>query len=247
MNFTEELFSVRKKIVIVTGASRGIGHRLATSFSQAGAEVIGIGRTNKIETQEFNYYSIDTRKQNTFSDLCNNIYKNHGGINVLINAAGISLSVNSNKGDSYNEFAAILETNLTATFSCCNIVSSFMKKGDTIINISSIGANLAFPNNPGYQASKGGLSSLTRSLAYDLSIKNIRVNNIVPGYIRTQMTQESFDDNKLRADRENRMLIKRWGETQDLVGAAIFLASDASRYTTGSDVYVDGGWSVKGI
>ena len=104
-----------------------------------------------------------------------------------------------------------------------------------------------YDRSAGYQASKGGLAALTRSLAYDLAKSSIRVNNIVPGYIHTQMTEESFINEELRIQREDRMLIKRWGEPIDLVGAAIFLASDASSYITGTDIYVDGGWSIKGL
>ena len=201
--------------------------------------------TQNIETKDFDYYPIDIRDHNKFTELCNLIYKKHKQINVLFNAVGISLSPYNDHSN--EDFLEILETNLIAIYKCCNVVSSFMNEGDAIINITSIGAKLAFPNNPGYLASKGGLAALTRSLAYDLSKNNIRVNNIVPGYINTQMTKESFENNKLRVHRENRMLINRWGKTTDLVGAAIFLASKASSYVTGTDICVDGGWSVKGL
>ena len=247
MNYLEELFSVRNKSVIVTGASRGIGYEIASGFAKAGAIVTGIGRSEKESLSNlFDYQICDIRDKDSFLNLCHSTYNTLKKINVLVNAAGITLPLGST-GNSKIPFVKILETNLIAAFNCCSIVSSFMKKGDAIINITSIGAKLAFPDNPGYQASKGGLAALTRSLAYDLSKNNIRVNSIVPGYIRTQMTQEGFDNNELRSEREGRMLINRWGETKDLIGAAIFLASDASSYVTGTDICVDGGWSIKGI
>ena len=140
-----------------------------------------------------------------------------------------------------------MNTNLLGNYYCCDSVASFMKSESSIINITSIASNLGFPNNPGYQDSKGGLVALTRALAYDLDEKNIQVNSIVPGYIRTEMTKESFNDARLKKERENRMLLKRWGECSDLVGAAIYLASRASSYVTGSEIFVDGGWSIKGL
>ena len=113
--------------------------------------------------------------------------------------------------------------------------------------ILSIGSLFFFPENPGYVASKGGLRSLTKSLALDYAKMNIRVNNIVPGYIHTEMTDKSFNDPVLNKERMNRMIIQRWGQIEDIVGAAIFLCSDSSSYVTGTDLIVDGGWSARGL
>ena len=117
----------------------------------------------------------------------------------------------------------------------------------SIINITSISAHFGFSDNPAYAASKGGLSALTRALAKDWAKYGIRVNNICPGYIHTAMTEKSFNDQELYKERMDRVMIKRYGEPEDLVGAAVFLASDASSYITGSDIFVDGGWSASGI
>ena len=185
------------------------------------------------------------KSKDLFFEFCKNIFTESGTIDVLINAAGISIPAESE--DSKNNFENILNTNLIGNYYCCNSAANFMRGEGAIINITSIGANLGFPNNPGYQAPKGGLAALTRALAYDLAEKNIRVNSIVPGYIRTEMTQESFNDDRLKKERENRMLLKRWGECSDMVGAAIYLASRASSYVTGSEIIVDGGWSIKGL
>ena len=140
-----------------------------------------------------------------------------------------------------------MEVNLISTYKCCEIASDFMINGGSIINITSIGSILGFPGNPGYVSSKGGLRSLTKALAEDLSIKNIRVNNIAPGYIRTDMTEDSFLNSALNKQRMDRMMIKRWGSVEDIGSAAIFLASNASSYITGTDIIVDGGWTAKGI
>ena len=119
--------------------------------------------------------------------------------------------------------------------------------GGSIINVTSIGAMFGFPENPAYISSKTGLSGLTRSLAYDYADLGIRVNNLVPGYFKTDMTKKSFDDPSKRKERERSTLLNRWGNPKELVGPAIFLASNASSYVTGTDLIVDGGWSIKGL
>jgi len=119
--------------------------------------------------------------------------------------------------------------------------------GGSIINITSLNAELAFPGNPAYMASKGALRQLTRSAAYDLAPYGIRANNIAPGYIKTAMTEKSYNNQQLYEARQSRTILGRWGTPGDLAGAAIFLASNASSYITGQDLYVDGGWNIKGL
>ena len=106
---------------------------------------------------------------------------------------------------------------------------------------------LAFPQNPAYVATKAGLSQLTKSAAYDLAKYGIRANSIAPGYIHTDMTDQSYNDPHAHEERKKRTILDRWGTCDDLVGASIFLASDASSYITGQELFVDGGWSVKGL
>jgi NAD(P)-dependent dehydrogenase (short-subunit alcohol dehydrogenase family) len=120
-------------------------------------------------------------------------------------------------------------------------------KGGSVINITSLGAHLGFPKNPSYQISKAGVRQLTKSLALDWGKKSVRVNNICPGYIKSRMTMKSYKDLNAKKKRLDRMMLDRWGNQEDIVGAAIFLISDASSYITGSDIYVDGGWTAKGL
>jgi gluconate 5-dehydrogenase len=117
----------------------------------------------------------------------------------------------------------------------------------SIINVTSIGSLVGFPDNPGYVAAKGGLRMLTRALAIDLGRSGIRVNNLAPGYVRTGMTARSYDDPQLNAQRTEHTILGRWGVPEDMVGPAVFLASDASAYMTGQDLIVDGGWTAKGL
>ena len=120
------------------------------------------------------------------------------------------------------------------------------QKTGSIINITSLGAELAFPNNPAYQISKAGLRQLTKAIARDWGEFGIRANNIYPGYIKTEMTSKSFADAELNQQRKNKTLMKRWGESTDLIGPVVFLTSEASSYITGTDIYVDGGWTANG-
>ena len=141
------------------------------------------------------------------------------------------------------------QVNLKAPFELCKIFGKIMKEFNSgiIINITTLGADLAFPDNPSYGAFKAGLRHLTKTLAVDLGKFGIRVNNVSPGYMKTNMTKKSWDDPILRQKRTDRTVLGRWGESSDLVGAIIFLCSDSSSYVTGLDLRVDGGWTIKGL
>jgi NAD(P)-dependent dehydrogenase (short-subunit alcohol dehydrogenase family) len=168
-------------------------------------------------------------------------------LNVLVNAAGIT---NPSKAeDTLIKFKKTLDVNLVAVYEICLLAIPYLKGSDggSIINITSIGSKMGFPGNPGYVASKGGLRMLTKALANDLGADNIRVNNLAPGYIKTDMTKLSYENEEMNLARRERTLLDRWGAIDDIVGAAIYLASDASSYVTGSDIFVDGGWTAKGL
>ena len=164
----------------------------------------------------------------------------------MLNVAGISIGkkINNNEMDRFDQ---TFNTNLRAMYNIVNELKPHFINGSSIINFSSIGAQLGFPDNPSYCASKGAVVSLSRALANDFGPKNIRVNCIVPGYFHTKMTALSFLNEKEKKIRENRTMLGRWGETRELLGASIFLASDASSYITGTELIVDGGWSSKGL
>jgi gluconate 5-dehydrogenase len=144
-------------------------------------------------------------------------------------------------------FAETLALNLTAAYRSAMEVTARMKDSGSIVFVTSINATLGFPGNPGYVAAKGGLRQLTKALALDLGPGGTRVNALAPGYVRTQMTAASYADPVQRAARSARTMLGRWGEPSDLVGAAIFLVSDASAYVTGHELVVDGGWTAKGL
>jgi NAD(P)-dependent dehydrogenase (short-subunit alcohol dehydrogenase family) len=131
-------------------------------------------------------------------------------------------------------------------FFLSNIIETISHSG-SILNISSIYGNLAFPNNPSYSSSKSALNGLTRSLAFDLSKKKIRVNSLSAGYIKSNMTKKSFNDKNKRKIISKHSLLNRWGSLSEIAVPAIFLISNASSFINGQDIVIDGGWTVKGF
>lgn len=250
----DKLFSVENLVVIITGSGKGIGYTLSQSFAKNKAIVYSISldfhnkipkNLNKFLFQE----KCDVRDEEKFRKICKKIYKKHGKIDVLINNAGITLTSSNNKNYSIDDWNKTLDVNLTGSFKCSNTVFGYMykKNSGSIINITSISSELGFPKNPYYVASKGGLKMLTKALARDWGMYGIRVNNLGPGYFKTEMTKKSYSDSRKRKSRSDRTMLGRWGSTDELVGPAIFLASKASSYITGQDLYVDGGWIANGL
>lgn len=242
-----DLFSLKGKVVIITGASRGIGEAIAIGCASSGATVIGVARSEHPDNSclKGTYLRCDIENYREFEKLCKTVVKQKGRLDALINVAGVSLPTDGESD--FARFDRTLALNLTAVFRCCQIAADFLEVGGSIVNVSSIGGLQGFPGNPGYIASKGGVRLLTKSLSVDYAERGIRVNCLLPGYVKTGMTAASYNDPDLHAERLQRMIIKRWGEVEDLVGPAIFLVSDASSYITGIDLIVDGGWTAKGL
>jgi len=247
----DDIFSLKNKVVVVTGAGKGIGYFLANELSKRSSTVYAIDKMFSKKKQKSNYFQkkCDIINKTQFEKICKNIVNKNKKIDVLINNAGITIPNYSFNDYSLNNWKKTIDVNLTGAFVCSQIIAKIMKKQKigSIINITSINAELGFPNNPAYVASKGGLKMLTKSLAKDYGKYGIRVNNLGPGYIKTDMTQKSFKNKKTRISREKQTLLGKWGEISDLLGPCIFLASDASRYVTGQDIYVDGGWLANGL
>ena len=250
----DDLFSVKNKIVIITGSGRGIGRTFALNMAKRSAITycFDIKFPNKIPKDLSNnlfHIKCDLTNKKKFDNECNKIFNRHKKIDVLINNLGISLPGKNEQTYLEKYWDQTLKINLTVAFNCSQTVMKFMlkKKNGSIINITSINAELGFPNNPAYIASKGGLKMLGKSMAKDLGKYGIRVNNLGPGYFKTLMNQNSWKNLKTRKARTIRTMLDRWGEIDELVGPCIFLASDASKYVTAQDLYVDGGWTANGL
>ena len=248
----ENLFSIEGKVIIITGAGRGIGYELATGLSKYSAIIYSLDKkfTKKIpKNLSSNIIEIkcDITDYKKIKQVFKKIFLKEKRIDVLINNAGVSFaSQKKNQAYSEKDWIQTIDVNLTGSFYCSQEVIKYMLKqrNGSIINITSINAELGFPRNPAYNASKGGLKMLGKAFAKDWSKFGIRVNNIGPGYIKTEMTSKRFVNKKTRLERQNQTLVGRWGEPGDLIGPCIFLASDASRYMTGQDLYIDGGWII---
>tara|TARA_B100001123_G_C15087939_1_gene938398 strand:- start:275 stop:976 length:702 start_codon:yes stop_codon:yes gene_type:complete len=233
---------MEKKYVLVTGASKGIGREICENLSKfKNFQVYGVGRS-KIKINNFNYFALDISKQNNLKLLSKKIPK----LDVLINNAGIARTKYKSK---IKNFSKIIDFNLKIPYIVSDSFLDKIKKSEikSIINICSINAYQAFPENPGYVASKGGLRMLTKSMALDYRKYQIRVNSVSPGYILTDMTINSYKNKKKYKERSNRTILQRWGKTTDIVGVIKFLISQDSSYITGEDIVVDGGWIAKGL
>lgn len=242
------LFSIEKKTIILTGGSRGIGAALTQGLVDAGANVYVFSKW-KIEepVTGATYHMVDLTDFPKVKELVTEIIQKEKTIHGLVNNAGIGMSFPS-ESYPWDAWEQTISLNLNSAFYLAQCIFPAMKEnGGSIINITSLAASLGLPKNPAYHAAKGGLRSLSKALATDWGEYNIRVNNIAPGYILTDLTRKSHDDPQLHKDRLNRMILQRWGQPKDLLGPVIFLLSDASSYVTGLDLCVDGGWTAKGL
>ena len=242
------MFDLSNKLIIVTGAARGNGKGIADGLYDFGAEIIAVD-LNFDKNQKTNHINIsgdicDKTTIDKVIEICNNKEKDL----VLINNAGISIPSEKNHFpiESWNKTMLI---NLTAPYLWIEAFSKIMiqRNKGSVINITSLSSERGFPNNPAYVASKGGLKMLTKAYAKDLGEFNIRLNNVGPGYFKTEMTKKSYENTLLRKNRTNHTLIKRWGNPNDLVGICAYLSSELSGYVTGQDFYIDGGWLANGL
>jgi len=241
-----DLFSLQGKTALVTGASRGIGAAIAAGFAAGGATVFGLSRSGTAPQGVVAIacdLSDDAAIRRAFAELA----RQSDRLDVLVNAAGISLPAGTR--DELDRFRDTLATDLTGVYATILAAHPLLREAGqgSIVNVTSINSIRGFPGNPGYVAAKAGLAGLTRALATDYAADGIRVNALAPGYVATEMTAASFADPAMHEDRRRHTMLGRWGHPDDLVGAAVFLASSASAYLTGQELFVDGGWTTKGL
>jgi len=238
-----DLFSIKGKVVHVSGGSRGIGRAIALACHQAGAQVIASSRDEAaLQATGLNYLVCDITDAAQIERAVDNIVDQHGRLDVLFNVAGINMR-HAAETFPVEKLDAILAVNVRGNFLMARTCGKIMveQAQGKIINFASLHTHSSLAGVSGYGASKGAIASMTRALAVEWAAHNVQVNAIAPGFIRTDMNKALWEDPKIRGWAEERTPAHRLGEPPDLIGAAIFLASAASNFITGQVLYVDGG------
>jgi len=252
------MFDLSGRVAVVTGGNGGIGLGMATGLAQAGATVVIAGRDeikNQAAVAQLQAMGatavavpVDVQSETSIHAMVEQSVQHFGRIDILVNNAGMNIRKQPQDYE-LAEWNKVLQTNLTSAFSCSQAVYPEFKKtgGGKIINIGSMmslfGASFATP----YAASKGGMVQMTRAMACAWAAENIQVNAILPGWIDTALTRQARIDVKGLHERVlERTPAKRWGIPDDFAGIAVFLASSASDFLTGTAIPVDGGYSIQG-
>jgi 2-deoxy-D-gluconate 3-dehydrogenase len=254
-----KLFDLTGKVAIVTGGNGGIGLGMARGLAQAGAAVAIAGRqagksasaVKELETLGARAMAVevDVRREASCREMVQRAIERFGRLDILVNNAGTNIRKRPEEY-SLEEYNTVLETNLTSAFVCSQAAYPHMVRagGGKVINIGSMmsifGAPFALP----YAASKGGIVQMTRAMATAWAKDNIQVNAVLPGWIDTDLTRKAREQVPGLHDRVlARTPAGRWGTPEDHAGVAVFLASAASDFVTGTAIPVDGGYSIQGV
>ena len=246
------LFDLRGKTALITGSSRGLGRAFAEGLAQAGARIIVNGtqaeRTHaaqqELREKGFDVESLvfDVTDEAAVVAAFHELDQRHIAVDILVNNAGIQLRKPMVEL-STPEWNKVIETNLTSCFVIGREAAKRMipRGHGKVINIASLTSELARATVAPYTVAKGGVKMLTKAMAAEWAVHGLQANAIGPGYMITDMNQALIDNPTFDAWVKGRTPAKRWGKPEELVGAAIFLASDASNYVNGQVIYVDGG------
>jgi len=249
------LFSLNGKNIIITGASSGIGKQCAITCSHYGASAIIIGRNedrlketyNLLQGRDHLYYLLDIKKYNDLNSIINDAVKRLGPISGFIHSAGVEIT-KPFKVMNPDDYTDLFSVNVISAFEISKIIlkKKYSAENLSLVFISSIMSVLGQPGKVGYCSSKGALISGVKALAIEYASRNVRANCISPAIIETEMVKKLF--NTISEESKNEILKMHpmgFGKPEDVANACIFLLSDASRWITGTNLIVDGGYSAK--
>ncbi len=241
---------LRDKIAIVTGGAKGIGRSVSARLAKDGATVFAFGRSEPKEgmtitgesesDSRIHFVQADVSDAESLKSAIDEIIKEYDKIDILVNNAGITKD-NLLIRMSEKDFDDVININLKGAFLASKFVSRYMmsKRQGRIINIGSVVGTIGNPGQVNYASSKAGMTGLTKSLAKELSARNILVNLVAPGYVKTEMTDKLNDEQ--RKYFEENIPLKRIAEPEDIANVVSFFCSDDSAYITGQVIHVDGG------
>ena len=247
-----DLFSVKDQIVVVSGASRGIGRAIAQAFVDAGSTVIITGRVAETVAQAARQMTrgdgravaktCDVSDPKAIGPFVAEVIAAYGRIDTLVNCAGVN---NRKKIEDYSEeeYDFITNINIKGAFVMSQAVGRHMiaAGSGSIINIDSINSHTPLKRVGPYAMSKAAMHQMTKIMAMEWGPHGVRVNGIGPGFTRTELASTLWDDDNMRRWRDDNIPMGRVAEPEDMAGAAVFLASPAAKYVTGQTIYIDGG------
>lgn len=241
---------LENKIAIVTGAASGIGQAIADTYIAEGAHVVYADLNQgelKLDAKKAIFIKCDVSKKEEVENLINTTVEKFGKLDIMVNNAGIGDS-HGVLDATYENWDKVISINLSGVFYGAHLAALAMKdKGikGSIINMSSILGSVGLAGAVSYCAAKGGVVQLTHASALDLAPHGIRINAIAPGFIATNMTKGILADEGFSNMIKTSTPLGYVGEPQDIANAALYLASDESKYVTGTIIYVDGGWTAR--
>jgi len=246
-------FDLTGKVAVVVGGHGGIGKAIALGLADAGADVVvasrslepnlAVAKEIKAKGKQSLGLSVNITDAKSVADMVTAIQKTFPKIDILVNAAGLAIRKPAETFP-INEFNQVMEINVTGTFTVCQAIGNVMikQKSGSILNLSSVrGDHGLRANYAAYCASKGAVNGLTKTLACEYAKHNIRVNAIAPTIVETDLTKDALADPTFAKNMMASIPMGRWAMPDDMVGASIFFAADASSFITGQILYIDGG------